>query len=129
VQTIKVGAIFQGRVLPLAFTCFLYEQIHKSQNLIETTLLRLVAACFPAGTLPASSRIGAYGRSQLLEAFNSLGCPVHSALQAQRPASRFERAATPCCERYARAQHGRAGSAGVFYHLTKKVPVDLVGLS
>ena len=124
VQTIKVGAIFQGRVLPLAFTCFLHEQIHKSQNLIETTLLRLVAACFPKGTLPVFIADRAYGRSQLLEAFTSWD--VWFILRSKRNVS-IQIEGRQRLLRKVRARSLRPRRyCGVFYHLTKKVPVDLV---
>jgi hypothetical protein len=124
VQTIKVGAIFQGRVLPLAFTCFVYEQIYKSQNLIETTLLRLVAACFPAGTLPVFIADRAYGRSQLLEAFNSWD--VWFILRSKRNVS-IEIEGRQRLLRSVRVRSLQPRRfCGVFYHLTKRVPVDLV---
>lgn len=124
VQTIKVGAIFQGRVLPLAFTCFLYEQIHKSQNLIETTLLRLVAACFPSGTLPVFIADRAYGRSQLLEAFNSWG--VWFILRSKGNVT-VEIEGRPRLLRTVRARSLQPRRfCGVLYHQTKKVEVDLV---
>jgi len=125
VQTIKVGAIFQGRVLPLAFTCFVYEQIHKGQIVIETTLLRLVAACFPTGTLPVFIADRAYGRSQLLEAFNSWD--VWFILRSKRNVS-IEIQGRQRLLRAVRARSARPRRfCGVFYHLTKKVPVDLLG--
>jgi hypothetical protein len=124
VQTIKVGAIFQGRVLPLAFTCFIYEQIHKSQNLIETTLLRLVAACFPAGTLPVFIADRAYGRSQLLEAFRSWD--VWFILRSKRNVT-IEIDGRRRLLRNLRARSGQPRRfCGVLYHQSKKVPVDLV---
>jgi hypothetical protein len=124
VQTIKVGAIFQGRVLPLAFTCFLYEQIHKSQNLIETTLLRLVAACFPAGTLPVFIADRAYGRSQLLETFNRW--EVWFILRSKRNVT-VEIDGRPRLLRTVRARSLQPRRfSGVLYHQSKKVAVDLV---
>lgn len=124
IQTIQVGAIFQGRVLPVAFTCFTYAQIHKSQNLIETTLLRLVAACFPAGTLPVFIADRAYGRSQLLSAFNSWG--VWFILRSKRNVS-IEIEGRVRLLRKVRARSLRPRRfCGVFYHLTKKVAVDLI---
>jgi hypothetical protein len=66
VQTILVGVIFKGRVLPVAFTCFLYCQIRRSQNLLETNLLKLVADAFPKGREPVFIADRQYGRSQSL---------------------------------------------------------------
>jgi branched-subunit amino acid ABC-type transport system permease component len=124
VQTILVGAIYQGRVLPLAFTCFTYAQIRKSQNLLETALLRLVAACFPAGTLPVFIADRAYGRSQLLTTLNSWGVwfilrskrKVTFEIEGRRRLLRTVRARSPRPRRF----------AGVLYHATKRLAVDLI---
>lgn len=124
IQTILVGAIYQGRVLPLAFTCFTYAQIRKSQNLLETTLLRLVAACFPAGTLPVFIADRAYGRSQLLTTLNSWG--VWFILRSKRKVT-FEIKGRRRLLRTVRARSGRSRRfSGVLYHATKKLAVDLI---
>ena len=52
VQVIMAGVLFSGRVIPIAFWCYLYEKIYKSQNWIETGFLRLITASFPMGYLP-----------------------------------------------------------------------------
>jgi hypothetical protein len=124
VQTILVGAIYHGRVLPVAFTCFTYAQIRKSQNLLETALLRLVAACFPAGTLPVFIADRAYGRSQLLRTLNSWG--VWFILRSRRKVT-FEIEGRRRLLRTVRARSRRPRRfAGVLYHATKRLAVDLI---
>ena len=48
IQTLLIGAVFEGRVLPVAFSCFTYRLIRKSQNILEHALIVAVMSCFPA---------------------------------------------------------------------------------
>src|SRR5512134_2606707 len=41
IQTLLVGLVFEGRVLPVGFSCFTYEMIQKSQNVLEHSLIML----------------------------------------------------------------------------------------
>lgn len=52
VQTLLIGAIFEGRVLPVAFSCFTYAGIRKSQNILEHALILTVMSCFPVESRP-----------------------------------------------------------------------------
>ena len=73
IPTIMAGALFRGRILPLAFTCFEYAKIRKSQNSIETALLALIIASLPPEVRAIFTADRAYGRYQLLHALNDLG--------------------------------------------------------
>ncbi len=53
IQTLLVGAIFEGRVLPVAFCCFTYRLIRKSQNILKLSLILAVMSFFPARKIPA----------------------------------------------------------------------------
>src|SRR5262249_55905971 len=46
-QVIMAGIRVAQRILPVAFTCYQYDKIRKSQNVIENSLLLLIAACLP----------------------------------------------------------------------------------
>lgn len=72
VQVIMAGGIFSGRVLPIAFVCFLYEKIYKSQNMLETGFLTLIMASSPAMQKPIFIMDRAYGRLQLIRALNRM---------------------------------------------------------
>jgi hypothetical protein len=66
------GVLFSGRVLPVAFMCFLYEKIYKSQNRLETGFLTLIRGSFPDRQKPVFIMDRAYGRLQLIQALNRM---------------------------------------------------------
>ena len=72
VQVIMAGVLFSGRVLPIAFTCFLYEKLYKSQNKLETGFLTLIMGSFPSRQKPIFIMDRAYGRLQLIQALNRM---------------------------------------------------------
>jgi hypothetical protein len=72
VQVIMAGVLFSGRVLPVAFMCFLYEKIYKSQNRLETGFLTLISGSFPDRQKPVFIMDRAYGRLQLIQALNRM---------------------------------------------------------
>jgi len=39
IETLLIGLVFEGRVLPIAFSCFMKKWIHKSQNILEHGLI------------------------------------------------------------------------------------------
>ena len=52
IQTLLIGAVFEGRVLPVAFSCFTHGLIQKSQNILEHALILTVMSCFPVESRP-----------------------------------------------------------------------------
>src|SRR3990170_7579396 len=52
IPVLMAGLLFSGRVLPIGFTCFLYETFYKSQNTLEAGFLTLLKAAFPRSTHP-----------------------------------------------------------------------------
>jgi hypothetical protein len=72
VQVIMAGVLFCGRVLPVAFACFLYEKLYKSQNTLETGFLTLLIGSFPLGKKPIFIMDRGYGRLQLMRALNRM---------------------------------------------------------
>jgi hypothetical protein len=71
--TLMAGVSHHGRVLPLAFSCFEYARIRRSQNALETGFLTLIAASLGRGAQAVFIGDRQYGRFQLLHALNGLG--------------------------------------------------------
>jgi len=74
-QVIMAGVRVAHRVLPVAFVCYEYETIRKSQNLIEYSLLLLIAACLPPGCKPVFVMDRGYARASLLTQLRALNIP------------------------------------------------------
>ena len=52
IETLLIGLVFEGRVLPIAFSCFMKKFIHKSQNILEHSLILAARSCFPVEFRP-----------------------------------------------------------------------------
>src|SRR6266702_8397214 len=65
-QVIMAGVRVAHRILPVAFVCYEYNAIRKSQNLIEYSLLLLIASCLPPGCKPVFILDRGYARASLL---------------------------------------------------------------
>ena len=74
-QVIMAGVRVAHRVLPVAFACFEYERIRKSQNIIESSLLLLIASCLPPGCKPIFIMDRGYARASLLKQLRTLNIP------------------------------------------------------
>jgi hypothetical protein len=74
-QVIMVGIRVAQRILPVAFTCYEYDKIRKSQNVIENALLLLIAACLPPGCKPIFVMDRGYARASLLKQLRTLNIP------------------------------------------------------
>jgi hypothetical protein len=74
-QVIMAGVRVAHRVLPVAFVCYEYAKIRKSQNIIENSLLLLIAACLPAGCKPVFVMDRGYARASLLKQLRTLNIP------------------------------------------------------
>jgi len=74
-QVIMAGVRVAHRVLPVGFACYEYAKIRKSQNIIENSLLLLIAACLPAGCKPVFVMDRGYARASLLEQLRTLNIP------------------------------------------------------
>jgi len=72
---IMAGIRVAHRVLPVAFVCYEYATIRKSQNLIEESLLLLIAACLPPGCKPVFVLDRGYARASLLRQLRTLNIP------------------------------------------------------
>lgn len=74
-QVIMAGVRVAHRVLPVAFACFEYEKIRKSQNVIENSLLLLIASCLPRSCKPVFIMDRGYARASLLKQLRELNIP------------------------------------------------------
>ena len=74
-QVIMAGIRVAHRVLPVAFACYEYDKIQKSQNAIENSLLLLIAACLPPACKPVFVMDRGYARASLLQQLRTLNIP------------------------------------------------------
>lgn len=74
-QVIMAGIRVAQRILPVAFACYQYDKIRKSQNVIENSLLLLIAACLPAACKPVFVMDRGYARASLLKELRMLNIP------------------------------------------------------
>jgi hypothetical protein len=73
--TLLAGVRVAGRVLPVAFACFEYATLRKSQNALEWALLLLVTASLPRGCTPLFVMDRGYARVALLAQLRQAGIP------------------------------------------------------
>ncbi len=71
-QVIMAGVRVACRVLPVAFACFEYALIRKSQNILEESLLQLIGACLPPSCKPVFVMDRGYARASLLKKLRSI---------------------------------------------------------
>jgi Transposase DDE domain len=74
-QVLMAGILVAQRVLPVAFACFEYPHIRKSQNALENSLLLLIAACLPPACKPLFVMDRGYARASLLQQLRKLNIP------------------------------------------------------
>ncbi len=75
IPTLLIGLVFEGRVIPVAFSCFIYSRIQKSQNILEHALILAVMSCFPAKQRPWLIMDRGYARVDLLMKLGLEGIP------------------------------------------------------
>lgn len=73
IETLLIGLVFEGRVLPIAFSCFMEKWIHKSQNILEHSLILAAMSCFPLEDPPLLILDRGYARVALLMEFRQEG--------------------------------------------------------
>jgi len=125
IETLLVGLVFEGRVLPIAFSCFMKKLIHKSQNILEHSLILAAMSCFPVEFRPLLILDRGYARVALLIHFREEGIPflcrakrsVMVYLQGQRKGKTLGRF---------KIKPGQIYRYSVLYHSQKKEPLDLI---
>lgn len=73
--TLMAGIRVSNRVLPVAFYCFEYDKLRKSQNAAEEALLTLIAASLPIECKPLYVMDRGYARVSLLKILRDLNIP------------------------------------------------------
>jgi hypothetical protein len=125
IETLLIGLVFNGRVLPIAFSCFMKRFIHKSQNILEHSLILAAMSCFPPEFRPLLILDRGYARVSLLLHLRQEGIPflcrakrsVMVYLQGQikgKTLGRFK------------INPGQIRRYSVLYHSQKKEPLDLI---
>ena len=125
IETLLIGLVFEGRVLPIAFSCFMKKFIHKSQNILEHSLIRAVMSCFPVEFRPFLILDRGYARVSLLLHLRQEGIPflcrakrsVMIYLPGQRKGQTLGRF---------KIKPGQFLRYSVFDHSQKKEPLDLI---
>lgn len=125
-QVIMAGVRVAKRTLPVAFATFKYETLRKSQNAIESALLKLIAASLPSGCKPLFVMDRGYARVALLRELNEVlhipflvrtkGKVIVYANGQRRAINRLPTGRAKKPVRY----------SNVAYQSQKKQPVDLV---
>ena len=125
VETLLIGVVFEGRVLPIAFSCFMKKWIHKSQNILEHSLILAAMSCFPVEFRPLLILDRGYARVALFIKFREEGIPflcrakrnVMVYLAGQRKGKTLGRF---------KIKPGQFLRYSVLYHSQKKEPLDLI---
>jgi hypothetical protein len=125
IETLLIGLVYEGRVLPIAFSCFMKGYIHKSQNILEHSLILAVMSCFPVQYRPLLILDRGYARVNLLMQFHQEGIPflcrakrnVMVYLQGQAKGKTLGRF---------KIKPGQTQRYSVRYHSQKKELLDLI---
>lgn len=123
IQTLLIGALFQGRVLPVAFSCFTHAGIRKSQNILEHALILTVMSCFPVESRPLLIMDRGYARVALLEKLRREGIPF--LVRAKAKVIVYYQGKPRLLGRLT-VQPGQRRRYPVLYHSQKKEPLDLI---
>ena len=125
IETLLIGLVYEGRVLPIAFSCFMKKFIHKSQNILEHSLILAAMSCFPVECRPLLILDRGYARVALLIHFREEGIPflcrakrsVMVYLQGEGKGKTLGRF---------KIKPGQIRRYSVLYHSQKKEPLDLI---
>jgi hypothetical protein len=123
IQTLLIGAIFEGRVLPVAFSCFTHAGIQKSQNILEHALILTVMSCFPVESRPLLIMDRGYARVALLEKLRREGIPF--LVRAKAKVIVYYQGKPRLLGRFT-VKPGQMRRYQVLYHSQKKEPLDLI---
>jgi len=125
IETLLIGLVFEGRVLPIAFSCFMKNFIHKSQNIVEHSLILAAMSCFPPEFRPLLILDRGYARVGLLIQLRQEGIPF--LCRARRSVMVYLRGQTKgqTLGRF-RVTVGQIRRYSVLYHSQKKESLDLI---
>jgi hypothetical protein len=125
IETLLIGLVFEGRVLPIAFSCFMKKFIHKSQNILEHSLILAAMSCFPVEFRPLLILDRGYARVALLIHLREEGIPF--LCRAKRSVMVYLQGQTKgqTLGRF-KIKPGQLLRYSVLYHSQKKEPLDLI---
>ncbi len=125
IETLLIGLVFEGRVLPIAFSCFIKRFIHKSQNILEHSLILAAMSCFPVEFRPLLILDRGYARVALFIHLREEGIPF--LCRAKRSVMVYlpGQIKGKTLGRF-RINPGQLRRYSVLYHSQKKEPLDLI---
>jgi hypothetical protein len=123
IETLLIGLVFEGRVLPIAFSCFMKRFIHKSQNILEYSLILAAMSCFPVEFRPLLILDRGYARVALLILLRREGIPF--LCRAKRNVMVYINGKAHTLGRF-KIKPGQLHRYSVLYHSQKKEPLDLI---
>ncbi len=123
IPTLLIGLVFEGRVLPVAFSCFTYRMIQKSQNILEHALIVAVMSCFPGESRPLLIMDRGYGRASLLWHLLQEGIPF--LVRAKKNVLVYDQGQAKALSRFC-LKTGKIQCYSVLYHSQKKIPLRLI---
>lgn len=123
IPTLLLGLVFEGRVLPVAFSCFTYRMIQKSQNILEHALILAVMSCFPVESRPLLIMDRGYARAALL--MNLLREGVPFLVRAKKNVIVYYQGKPKALGRFS-VKPGQIQRYSVLYHSKQKVPLTLI---
>jgi Transposase DDE domain len=123
IETLLIGLVFEGRVLPIAFSCFMKKFIHKSQNILEHSLILAAMSCFPVEFRPWLILDRGYARVALLIQLRQEGIPF--LCRAKRSVMVYLNGRGQTLGRF-KIRPGQIRRYSVLYHSQKKERLDLI---
>jgi len=123
IETLFIGLVFEGRVLPIAFSCFMEKFIHKSQNILEHSLILAAMSCFPVEFRPLLILDRGYARVALLIELRQEG--IAFLCRAKRSVMVYLNGKGQTLGRF-KIKPGQLCRYSVLYHSQKKEPLDLI---
>jgi hypothetical protein len=123
IETLLVGLVFSGRVLPVAFSCFTYDKIKKSRNALEHGLILSVMACFPPVMKPVLIMDRGYARVSLLLHLRTAG--IRYLIRAKSHVIVYLQGIPKSLGRI-RVKPGEMKRLKILYHSSEKMPLDLI---
>lgn len=123
IETLLIGLVFEGRVLPIAFSCFMKKFIHKSQNILEHSLILAAMSCFPVEFRPLVILDRGYARVALLIQLRQEGIPF--LCRAKRSVMVYLNGKGQTLGRF-KIRPGQLRRYSVLYHSQKKEPLELI---
>jgi len=125
IETLLIGLVFEGRVLPIAFSCFMKKFIHKSQNILEHGLILAAMSCFPVEVRPFLILDRGYARVALFIHLRKEGIPFLCRAKKSVMVYLSGQTKGQTLGRF-KIKPGQLLRYSVLYHSQKKEPLDLI---